>query len=81
MSRELKFDPRIFKMNYSAETRGVYEILVFHDGQISPEKLVEIVSHLTTDDVNEVCRCALWALYRDGFIELNILIHETTDVV
>lgn len=81
MSGEIKFNPKIFGMDYSAETRVIYEILVFHEGKISPKNLVEMVSNLTTDNIEEVCRYALWALYRDGFIDLNILTHEIIDAV
>lgn len=37
---------------------------------------MEMVSHITSDDVDEVFKCALWALYKDGFIGINILEDE-----
>ena len=66
----------IFEAGYSFETVGIYCMLAAYNGKISPDNLMKMCGYNNPDDNIAICKYALWTLFKDGFIELNILINE-----
>lgn len=76
-------NPEIFQKGYSLETIGIYAILSSYNGRIPANELLHIYdpNHPDDPEVEELCRLSVWALYRDGFIELNTLTDNAVEEI
>lgn len=71
----------VFKMGYSIETASIYGMLAAYNGKVKANQLLKMYDpHYESDpEVEEQFMHSLWALYRDGFIELSTLTDECVE--